>query len=331
MRRREFIAGIGGAAIWPRSARAQGSPKETGRVWKVGILWHAANLEEEQVMFGPFAEGLRELGYVEGRNVVFDHTYVDENYDRFQARAQELVDRKVDIILASVAAAAIAAGKVTKTVPIVFATSGDPVRLGLVDSIRQPRGNVTGLSLFWAELIAKHLEVLRDLVPGLARVAILWNPANEDHPSTLKAAESAAQVLGLQTVQIGVKGPGDFSNAFASIAKADVGGLVVVGDAMLRVNRKQIIAFTAGNRLPAVYGPRQWADDGGLVAHGVCVPCNFRRSAAFVDKILKGAKPTELPVEQPTRFELVINLKTAKALGLTIPATLLARADEVIE
>ena len=250
-------------------------------------------------MFGPFSQGMRELGYVEGRNVVYDHTFVDEKYELFHSRAQELVSRQVDIILASVPAAAAAASRLTQTIPIVFATSGDPVKLGLV-SIRRPGGNLTGLSLFYPELTAKHLEIVRDIVPGVSRVAVLSNPTNEDAAVALKEAQKAAQALGLSAVPIEAKSPEEFPAAFSSIANSNVGGMIVLGDAMLRVNRKAIIALAAYNKLPVVYGPRDYAEDGGLIAYGVCVPCNFHRSAALIDKILKGAKTGELPVEQPT-------------------------------
>jgi ABC-type uncharacterized transport system substrate-binding protein len=305
--------------------------QDAKKVWKVGILWHAAGPEEEEVMFRPFVEGMRELGYIEGRNLLLDQTYVDEHYERFQARAQELVDRQVDIILASMPAAAAAARRVTHTIPIVFATSGDPVKLGLVESLGRPGGTLTGLSTFYPELSTKHVEMLRDLVPGLSRVAILWNPTSEDAVVALKEAERAAQRLKLQAVPVGVKGPEEFADAFAAITKAEVGGLIVLGDAMLRVNRKAIVALAASSRLPAVYGPRDYAEAGGLLAYGVNIPMNFRRAAAFVDKILKGAKPGDLPVEQPTRLNLTINLQTAKALGITIPPGLLVLADEVIQ
>jgi putative ABC transport system substrate-binding protein len=220
---------------------------------------------------------------------------------------------------------------VTRTIPIVFATSGDPVKLGLVESLGRPGGTLTGLSTFYPELSTKHVEMLRDLVPGLSRVAILWNPTNEDAVVALKEAERAAQRLKLQAVPVGVKGPEEFANAFAAITKAEVGGLIVLGDAMLRVNRKAIVALAARSRLPAVYGPRDYAEAGGLLAYGVNIPMNFRRAAAFVDKILKGAKPGDLPVEQPTRLNLTINLKTAKALGITIPPGLFVLADDVIQ
>jgi len=309
----------------------QALSQDPRKVWKVGILWHAANLPEEQVMFGPFSEGMRDLGYVEGRNVIYDHTFVDENFDLFEARAQELINRKVDIILASVAAAAAAAGKLTKSMPIVIATSGDPVKLGLVKSLAQPGGNVTGLSLFYPELTVKHLELLRAIVPGVSRVAILTNPNNPDATVALNEAMKGAVALNIVAVPVGAKGPQEFANVFSSITNANVHGMIVLGDSMLRINRKPIVAFAANAKLPTVYAPRDYVEDGGLIAYGVSIPENFRRSASYVDKILKGAKPGDLPVEQPTKLSLVINLTTAKALSLSIPTTLLARADEVIE
>ena len=301
------------------------------RVWKVGILWHAANLEEEAVMFGPFAQGMRELGYVEGQNLVLEHTFVDENFDLFHARTQELLARKVDLILASNGPAAAAAAKLTKSVPIVFATSGDPLKLGLIESFRRPGANVTGLTLFAPELTLKHLELLREFVPGVSRVAILWHPSNGEHPATLSAAERAAQSLNLQIVAVGANGPEELPAAFDTIDKAGVGGVVVLVDSMLRVNRKSIVALAARSRLPAVYATRDYVEAGGLMGYGACVPCNFYHAAKYVDSIFKGAKPADMPVQQPARFITLINLNAAKALGINVPPSVTLRADEVIE
>lgn len=302
------------------------------KIWKVGILWHAGNLEEEAVMAGPLAQGLRELGYVEGRNLAFEHTFVDENYELFPARARELLDRKVDVIVASVGAAAVAAAKLTKDVPIVFATNGgDPVKTGLIESIRRPGGNVTGLTLFAPEVALKHLQLLREIVPSLSRVALLWNPGNNDHPGIVKLTEAAAESLNLKIVLIGAKSPQEFPAAFAAIEKAEVGGLMVLVDPMLRVNRKPIVEFAASSRLPGVYATRDYVEAGGLVGYGACVPCNFKRSAAYIAEIFKGAKPADMPVQQPAKFDTLVNLKTAKALQIDVPASILLRADEVIE
>jgi len=317
-------------SILPASSSNAASDEK--KVSKVGILWHAANLEEEAVMFGPLAQGLRELGYVEGRNVVFEHTFVDEKYERFPSRAQELLDKKVDVILASVAAAAVAASKLTKDVPIVFATSsGDPAKIGLVESIRRPGGNMTGLTLFAPELTLKHLELLREIVPNLSRVAILWNPSNDDHPSVVKGAEETARLLNLEIVPVGARSPDEFPVAFSAIEKANAGGLVVLVDSMLRVNRKSIVDFVAARRLPAIYATRDYVESGGLMGYGACIPCNFKRSAKYVVDILKGAKPADMPVDQPAKFDTLVNLRTAKALNISIPSSILLRADEVIE
>jgi len=317
-------------SILPASSSNAASDEK--KVSKVGILWHAANLEEEAVMFGPLAQGLRELGYVEGRNVVFEHTFVDEKYERFPSRAQELLDKKVDVILASVAAAAVAASKLTKDVPIVFATSsGDPAKSSLVESIRRPGGNMTGLTLFAPELTLKHLELLREIVPNLSRVAILWNPSNDDHPSVVKGAEETARLLNLEIVPVGARSPDEFPVAFSAIEKANAGGLVVLVDSMLRVNRKSIVDFVADRRLPAIYATRDYVESGGLMGYGACIPCNFKRSAKYVVDILKGAKPADMPVDQPAKFDTLVNLRTAKALNISIPSSILLRADEVIE
>jgi putative ABC transport system substrate-binding protein len=283
-------------------------------------------------MFGPLSQGMRELGYVEGRNVVFEHTFVDEKYELFPARTQDLLNRKVDVIVASVGAAAVAASKLTKDVPIVFTTSsGDPARIGLVASIRRPGGNLTGLTLFAPELSLKHLELMREIVPNLWRVAVLWNPSNGDHPSVVAGVEQAARQLNLEIVAVGARGPGEFAAAFSAIDKANAGGLIVLVDSMLRVNRQPIVDFATARHLPAIYPTRDYVEAGGLVGYGACVPCNFQRSAKYIVDIFNGAKPAEMPVEQPAKFDILVNLKTAKALNITIPPSILLRADDVIE
>ncbi len=216
--------------------------------------------------------------------------------------------------------------------PIVFATSsGDPAKIGLVESIRRPGGNLTGLTLFAPEMTLKHLQLMREIVPSLSRVAVLWNPANDDHPSVVKGVEETAKSLNLDVVSVGARGPGEFAAAFATIEKANAGGLIVLVDSMLRVNRKAIIDLVTERRLPAIYPTRDYVEAGGLMGYGACVPCNFKRSARYIADILKGAKPADMPVEQPAKFDILVNLKTAKALNITIPQTILLRADEVIE
>jgi putative ABC transport system substrate-binding protein len=323
---------VSAAAVMVGLATPCGSWSQDARkVWRVGILWHASTLEQEEAFFRPFAEGMRELGYVEGRNVFYDHTFVDEKYDRFAARTQELVDRRADIIVASIAAAAIGARKVTTSIPVVFATAGDPVKVGLAESLSHPGGNATGLTLFYPEISARLPQLLRQLLPGLTRMGVLWNPTNADHAVGLKEIEESARLLNLQLVRVPAKGPEEFPDAFAAMAKEKVGGFVVLGDAMFRIYRKEIIAQAAARKLPGVYGPRDFAVDGGLITSGVPIPLNFRRTASFVDRIIKGAKPGDLPVERPTRLELVINMKTARALDIVVPQALLLTADEVIE
>jgi putative ABC transport system substrate-binding protein len=217
-------------------------------------------------------------------------------------------------------------------VPIVFATSsGDPAKIGLIESIRRPGGNLTGLTLFAPEMTLKHLQLMREIVPSLSRVAVLWNPANDDHPSVVKGVEETAKSLNLDVVSVGARGPGEFAAAFATIEKANAGGLIVLVDSMLRVNRKAIIDLVTERRLPAIYPTRDYVESGGMMAYGACVPCNFRRSARYIADILKGAKPADMPVEQPSKFDILVNLKTAKALNIAIPQTILLRADEVIE
>jgi putative tryptophan/tyrosine transport system substrate-binding protein len=305
--------------------------EETSKIKKVGILWHAADPQGEGAMYKDFMAGMQELGYVEGQNVKYYHTFVDEKYDRFPETAKLLIEQKVDVIVASVANAATAAAKLTTTTPIVFATSGEPIKAGLVASMRQPGSNVTGFSLFYPELAVKHIEMLHDFVPGLSRVAVLLNPSNQDHAAMLSSAQQAVRPMNIELISISANGPNEFDRAFAEIAKSGASGAIVMGDAMFRVNAKAIAARAINSRLPTIYAARDFVDAGGLISYGACIPCNFRRSATYVDKILKGAKASDLPVQQPTTFQLVVNLKAVQALGLSIPPALLARTDEVIE
>ena len=305
--------------------------QDARKVWRVGILWHASNLQEEEVMFRPLVEGLQALGYIEGKNLVFDHTFVDENFSRFQARATELVERKADLILASVYPAAAAANRVTKTVPIVFAASGDPTKFGIVESLRRPGGNLTGFSLFLSELATKQVEILRDVFPSMSHLGVIWNPANPDHSDALQEAERAAKAFKLQMTSAAVKSPDGLPEVFTTLEKAKVNAMIVFADSMLRVNHKPIVAFAAAKRLPTIFAAPDFVEAGGLVAYGACIPCNFRRSATYIDKIFKGGSPGDLPIELPATFSLQINLKTAKALGVTVPPSILLRADTVIE
>jgi putative ABC transport system substrate-binding protein len=279
-----------------------------------------------------FREGLRKLGYIEGQNLVIEWRWAEGSLERLPVLAAELVRLKVDVIVASPGTPpTVAAKNATTTIPIVFTTVGDPVAQGLVAGLARPGGNLTGLTVMSTELIAKGLELLKEAVPTISRVAVLWNPANPAFEVLMKGMEIPARRLDLELQPVGVKGPSEFEVAFTRMKKERADGLFVQADTMFSVNLKQLVDLAARHRLPAMYRDRRMVEAGGLMAYGPDAPDMYRRAATYVDKILKGAKPADLPVEQPTRFELVINLKTAKALGLTIPQSILIRADQVLQ
>ena len=273
---------------------------------------------------------LRELGWIEGQNLVLDVRYADDNYDRLPALATELVALKPDAIFAATAAATRAAARATDTIPIVFETLSDAVSLGLVSNLARPERNVTGVSGFSPELAAKRLELVREIVPGTKRVAVLANRDNPVTPPVVRAIETAARQLAVQLDLVDVRAPSQLENAFKQMAQRRPGALLLVADPMLFGQSQQIVEMAARHRLPAVYEQRLFTDLGGLLSYGPFVNERFQQVAVYVDRILRGAKPAELPIERPTKFELVVNLKTAKALGLTIPESILLRADEVI-
>ena len=278
-----------------------------------------------------FRQGLRALGYVEGRNIAIEYRWAEGRAERFPDFAVELVGLKVDVIVATSSPLALAAKNATRTIPSVFATAADPVGSGLVASIAHPGGNVTGLSLLAPEIVAKQLDLLKEAVPKASRVAVLSNPANPYTAVLVKETEAAARSLGVRVQLLEVRGADALDSAFAAVTKERPDALFALFDPLLVGHRTRIAEFANKNRLPAMYPHREYAEASGLMAYGSDLRDNFRRAATYVDKILKGAKPADLPVEQPTKFELVINLKTAKALGLTIPQSLLLRADEVIQ
>jgi putative ABC transport system substrate-binding protein len=279
-----------------------------------------------------FRQGLRALGYVEGQNLIIEYRYAEGKLDRLSELAAELVRLKVDIIITSGEASIRAAKRTTRTIPIVMANSGDPVESGLVASLAQPGGNITGLSALSPELSGKALELLKETFPKLSRVAVLWNPANAAKVLDFRESQVAAKALGVQLQSLEVRSPDDFDRAFGAAMRERAEALSVRADAVVTVvHRKRIVDLTAKNRLPAIYELTEFVDAGGLMSYGPSVSDNFRRAATYVDKILKGAKPADLPVEQPTKFELVVNLKTAKALGLTMPQSILLRADQVLQ
>jgi putative ABC transport system substrate-binding protein len=281
-------------------------------------------------VFAAFRQGLRELGYVEGKTITLEFRFAPGQAERLPALAAELVQLPVDVILTDTGVAAQAAKNATAAIPIVMGTSGDPVRDGLVTSLARPGGNVTGLTLHDPELSGKRLELLREAMPGVTQMAVFWNPSTPGHHHALRVSEAAAQVLHLHLQPVGVSSPDEIEAAFATVTSAGADVLVTLADAMLWNQRRRIAGLAGTDRLPTFFPEREFVEAGGLMAYGSNVPANFHRAAAYVDKILKGTKPADLPVEQPAKLELVINLKTAKALGLTLPPSFLFRADEVI-
>jgi len=278
-----------------------------------------------------FRQGLRELGYVEGQNIAIEYRFAEGRPERLPALAAELVRLKVDVIVAGGPPAPAAAKQATSTIPIVFAVAADPVVVGLVASLARPGGNITGLASISGEIVGKQLELLKEVAPKVSRVAVLQNPSNDSHPHTLRQAEGAARALGVQLHIVEARTPPEIDAAFAAMRSQRAGGVLVLRDPLFLTQRTQIAARAAKSRLPAVYGFREEAEAGGLMAYGANVPHMYRRAATYVDKILKGAKPADLPVEQPTKFELVINLKTAQTLGITVPPNIRSLASEVIE
>jgi putative ABC transport system substrate-binding protein len=278
-----------------------------------------------------FREGLRELGYVEGKDIAIEYRYADGKAERLPDLAAELVRLKVDVLVAAGAPAAHAAKTATSTIPIVIGNAADPVGTGLVASLARPGGNITGLSDFNLGVITKRLELLKEVVPTASRIAVLLNPANPTNPLQLKETQAAAPGLGVTLLPLEVRGPDDFDRAFTAMRKERARALLVFGDPMFGTHRTRIVELAAKSRLPAIWSLSEYVEAGGLMSYGTHFNDLYRRATIYVDKILKGAKPAELPVEQPTKFELVINLKTAKQIGLTIPPNVLARADKVIK
>jgi putative ABC transport system substrate-binding protein len=303
------------------------SQETTKRLQTIGFIQGGATPSS---LVDAFRQGLHDSGHIEGRNVLIEYRRAYGNPDQLPGLVTELVHQKVDIIFTANTPAALAAKKATTSIPIVIVALSDPVEAGLVDSLAHPGGNVTGLTRFSAELSGKRLELLKEAFPRISLVAILWNPDIPGPTLAFKETQAAANVVGVQLGSFEVRTPNDFDRAFSAIIKKRVGALMVLGDALTIMQRPKILAFAAKNRLPAIYDRPDDVNEGGLMFYGVNEPELFRRAAVYVDKILKGAKPADLPVEQPTKFELVINLKTANQIGLTIPPNVLARADRVI-
>jgi putative tryptophan/tyrosine transport system substrate-binding protein len=328
MERRAFIGTLAsGLLAAPLAVEAQPAQK----IYRIGVLSSASRNTAEHAVKA-FDEGLRELGYEEGRNAVIERRFADGQLERLPALAAELVRLKVDVIVTGSNPSIDAVKKATTTIPVVMGLSRDPVGAGFIASLSRPAGNITGLTNDPApDMLGKNLELLKEAAPRISRIAYLWNPLPSSAEAYRSAAESAARKLGLRLQFIAARRGRDLDDAFSSMARERADGLMVQVDPVFFSARSQLVLLAAKHRLPAVYGVREFAEAGGLMSYGTNIAYQFRRAATYVDKILKGAKPADLPVEQPTKFELVINMKTAKALGLTIPPLLLQRADQVIE
>jgi putative ABC transport system substrate-binding protein len=325
MRRRKFVALLGGVvAAWPFAARAQ----HGGKIPRVGFMGNSTAALEANLV-GPFREGLREHGYEEGRNV--EIVLAEGRYERFPALIAELIAANVDVIVTAGTPATLAVKRATSTVPVVMAAVGDPVGTGIVPNLARPGGNITGLSAIAPDLEGKRLELLREVVPHLAHVAFFFNPANEFHTLSMRQALAAAQALNIKLQPREVRKSEDLDAAFAAIVREKPDGLLILADRIFLHNRQRMMDFATEHRLPSVNAYRELVEAGGLMSYGPSYEEMHRRAADYVDRILKGARPGDLPVEQPTRFTLIVNLKAAKSLGLEVPPTLLARADEVIE
>jgi putative ABC transport system substrate-binding protein len=332
MERRAFIGGLaGGLLAPPLAAEAQGART----VPRIGVLTSGVlGSPETERGLDAFRQGLRELGYVQGQNILIEYRAADGKLERLPRLATELARLKVDVILAGATPAARAAQKATTTIPIVASSMGDPVGDGLVASLARPGGNITGTTFLGPELVPKRLELLKEALPKVTRVAALLHPdafGERTMRDMVKDTEAAARALGVQLQVVEVRGPDEFDGAFSMMVRQHADALIVFASVMLFGQRRPIVALAAKRRLPAMFNNRESVEIGGLISYGVSLTDLSRRAATYVDKILKGAKPADLPVEQPNKFELVINLKTAKALGLTIPQSLLQRADEVIQ
>jgi len=325
MKRREFITLLGGAAVsWPVAARAQQA--KVARIGFLGLVSASSHANR----IAALRAGLRDLGWVEGVNIFIECRWAEGNYDRLPALAEELVRLNVDVLVTHGAAGALAAKNASSTVPIVITAVGDMLSLGLVSSLSRPGGNITGSSLFVAEHTAKRLELIKEAIPSLTKVAVLLNPGNAATQFVLSEIEGVAKASNVELRAYEARQPSDFERVFAAMADQHIGALVIHEDTMLNANANALAVFAAARRLPSCVFP-EFVRSGGLLAYGINFADMDYRAAAFVDKILKGAKPGDLPVERSTKFNVIVNLQTAKALGITLPTSILLRADEVIE
>ena len=320
MKRRDFITLLGGAAVWPLAARGQ----QVERLRRIGVIDYTP-------MWEPFRNVLRDLGYVEGQNLAFEYRAAGGKTELLSAAASELVHMPVDVIVTYGTPSTAAAKHATTRIPIVMVGTGDPVQSGLVASLARPGGNVTGNTILGPEVVAKRLQIFKEAVPSLFRVALLWNPQNVSNSHNLVELQAAVPRMGLSLISVEVGSVNEFNSAFATMMREHSDGMIVTADAFHQLHMGRIITFLRENRLPGMFQVRENVISGGLMSYGASLPDLFRRGASYVHRILQGTKPADLPVEQPTKFELVINLKTAKALGLDVPFQLQQLADEVIE
>jgi putative ABC transport system substrate-binding protein len=327
MRRRDFIAVCGAAAAWSFAARAQ----QARKVPRIGILWHAGSVEEGSDYLPVITKAFHDLGYIEGKNIVLEHRFPAEQPDRFRLYARELVESKVDAIIAVTPIGAKEAKLASSTIPIVFVLGSDPVGDGLIDSLARPGGNITGLSIMAVDLSGKRLSLLKEAVPSLSRVALLADPRDPVSQRVVSAYANAAKGMSLSLQSFDVVAPDDIEHAFAAIARDGLNGAIVGPGSMMFNERARIGSSALAQKMPTEVINGEMVKFGPLLSYGQDFPDYFRKAVAYVDKILKGARPADLPVEQPTRFKMVLNLKTAKLLGLDAPASLLLIADEVIE
>ena len=326
MRRREFVIALGSAATWPRAALSQNS----SRVYRVGTLGGGSAMTDQDPNGAPLVRGLAELGYVQGSNLVLERRGAEGHVDRLPRLLDELVASKVDLIITSGYPAALAAKRGT-TLPVVVIFAGDPVGTGLVESLARPGGNLTGISDVSAQLTPKRMDLLREMAPGLRRVAMLWNADDLGMTLRYRASEAGAKTMGVLVQPLGVREPDDFNLAFSTMEREMPEAILMVTDSLTILNRKRVFEFAAAHRLPAIYEFDWLVRDGGLMSYAPDLDESFGRVAALADRIFKGAKPAGLPFEQPTRFQLALNLTSAKAIGLEVPPVLLGRADEVFE
>jgi putative ABC transport system substrate-binding protein len=326
MNRRVFLGTLtGGLLAAPLAAETQ----TPGKVYRIGFLWDTPAVWPHALE--AFRLGLRELGWIEGQNIVVEYRWVHGQFDRLPGLVEELVRLKVDLIVAPTSIYTGAAKRGTSTIPIVFASHADPIRSGHVASLARPGTNATGLTILMSETMAKSLELLKATIPGLTRVAVIWDPATPSHRPALKAVEDTGRAMGLRLQPLAVRSATEFDSAFSAIVREHAGALLVLSTPLFMGGAKRLAELALTHKLPTMFGPREHVEAGGLLSYSPDRADLYRRAAAYVDKILKGANPAELPVQQATKFELIINLKTAKALGLTMPPSLLQRADQVIE